>query len=99
MTTLVQEPRSLLGIKLQDRRTDRPDEWSMDEYTRMAEKLHTELEAAKQELAELKASLPNVRAEAVREAAESCGLYISSEDATAYYGDLLDYATKLEQGE
>ena len=50
------------------------------------------------ELAELKASLPRVRADAVREAAGSCGLYISSEDATAYYGDLLDYANQLEQG-
>ena len=61
-------------------------------------KLESEIEALKQQLADLKASMPKVRADAVREVAENCGSYITSGDATAYYGDILDYADKLEAG-
>ena len=37
MTTLRESPTSKLGVKLQNYRTDRPDEWTMDEFTREAE--------------------------------------------------------------
>ena len=37
MTTLREAPASKLGVKLQSYRTDRPDEWTMDEFTREAE--------------------------------------------------------------
>ena len=37
MTTLRTPPESKLGIKLQNYRADRPDEWTMDDFTREAE--------------------------------------------------------------
>tara|TARA_R110000851_G_scaffold115283_2_gene241098 strand:- start:49 stop:348 length:300 start_codon:yes stop_codon:yes gene_type:complete len=37
MTTLRTPPVSKLGIQLQNYRADRPDEWTMDEFTRSAE--------------------------------------------------------------
>lgn len=37
MSTIHREVRTKLGKRLQASRTDRPDEWNMDEYTRMAE--------------------------------------------------------------
>lgn len=49
MTTVHGEIKSDLGKKLQTYRTDRPDEWTMDEFTREAEKMqarNTELKAA-----------------------------------------------------
>lgn len=49
MTTLREVPSSKLGIKLQNYRADRPDEWTMDEFTREAEVMALrikELEAA-----------------------------------------------------
>jgi hypothetical protein len=39
MTTLRTPPLSKLGIQLQNYRADRPDEWTMDELTRTAEKM------------------------------------------------------------
>lgn len=50
MTTLREQPKSELGKRLQASRTNRPDEWSMDEYTRMAEDLQKKLEAAEAKL-------------------------------------------------
>ena len=49
MTTVRGEIKSELGKQLQNYRTDRPDEWTMDEFTREAEKMQArivELEAA-----------------------------------------------------
>ena len=40
MTTLRKEPVSKLGIQLQNYRADRPDEWTMDEFTRKAEAMN-----------------------------------------------------------
>ena len=37
MTTVRGDIKSELGQKLQNYRTDRPDEWTMDEFTRAAE--------------------------------------------------------------
>lgn len=49
MTTVHCEIKSDLGKKLQVYRADRPDEWTMDEFTREAEKMqvrNAEFEAA-----------------------------------------------------
>ena len=49
MTTLRTPPVSKLGIDMQAFRTDRPDEWRMDEFTKQAESMALrikELEAA-----------------------------------------------------
>lgn len=43
MTTLRTPPRSKLGIDLQTFRTDRPDEWRMDEFTRNAEDMQARI--------------------------------------------------------
>lgn len=52
MTTLSESPTSKLGIDLLAFRTDRPDEWRMDEFTKQAEAMALqikELEAALKE--------------------------------------------------
>lgn len=43
MTTLRTEPKSKLGISLQMYRADRPDEWAMDDFTRLAEKMQARI--------------------------------------------------------
>ena len=43
MTTVRGEIKSDLGKKLQAYRTDRPDEWTMDEFTREAEKMQARI--------------------------------------------------------
>jgi hypothetical protein len=47
MTTLRTPPESKLGIKLQNYRSDRPDEWIMDEFTREAEAMNEQNKALK----------------------------------------------------
>lgn len=54
MTTLNKEPKSQLGKRLQFYRTDRPDEFTMDEFTRMAEELNDQLTDAQREIESLK---------------------------------------------
>jgi type II secretory pathway component PulJ len=89
MTTLRDKPRSELGKKLQSYRADRPDEWTMDEFTRMAEKLE-------QQLADLKASLPKVRADAVSYAISECAH--NGTDGQGWQSDLEQCVIKLEAG-
>lgn len=62
MTTLWKEPVSELGIKLQILRTCRPDEWSMDEFTRNAEDMQARI-----------VELEGVLNEAVNLIFEECG--------------------------
>lgn len=50
MTTLNQMVASELGKRLQLSRTDRPNEWQIDEFTRMAEQLQQENTILKAEL-------------------------------------------------
>lgn len=52
MTTLRESPVSKLGAKLQSYRTDRPDEWTMDEFTREAEAMAMRIKELEAELAE-----------------------------------------------
>ena len=56
MTTVRGDIKSELGQKLQNYRTDRPDEWTMDEFTRAAEEMQdhiVELEGLVKEAANL----------------------------------------------
>ena len=54
MTTLRTEPKSKLGISLQMYRADRPDEWAMDDFTRLAEKMQSRI-------VELEKALSNIK--------------------------------------
>ena len=63
MTTLITPPVSKLGIDLQAFRTDRPDEWRMDEFTREAELMALrikELEAALNKIVGIELSCTSV---------------------------------------
>lgn len=53
MTTLRTPPESKLGIDLQAYRTDHPDEWRMDEFTREAEAMNEQNKALKVALVDL----------------------------------------------
>lgn len=44
------EVESKLGKIIQSFRCDRPDEWTMDDFIRMAEEMHMEIERLKLEL-------------------------------------------------
>lgn len=55
MTTLHAKPISELGKRLQTARIDRPNEWQIDEYTRMAESTYIELKGAQDRVQELRA--------------------------------------------
>lgn len=68
------------------------------DWERMYKESHKENKRLEQQLSDLKSSLPKVRADAVREAAETCGEYIGGEEACGYYSDLLEHADKLEAG-
>ena len=46
------EVESELGKLIQAFRCDRPDEWTMDDFIRMAEEMHQEIEMLKAELKE-----------------------------------------------
>lgn len=54
MTTLRTSPKSKLGIDLQAFRTDRPDEWRMDEFTREAEAMNEQNKALIEALEHIK---------------------------------------------
>jgi hypothetical protein len=46
------EVESKLAKLIQSFRCDRPDEWTMDDFIRMAEEMHQEIEMLKTELKE-----------------------------------------------
>lgn len=93
MTTLREEPKSALGKRLQAYRADRPDEWSMDDFTRMAEELQQKLEATKAELNTLKSMLPKIKANAIMLAA-NC---VNGIDLIKY-DDLISFAESIGEG-
>lgn len=55
MTTVRSEIKSDLGKKIQAYRTDRPNEWTMDEFTREAEVMNEKNKALKALLKEVQA--------------------------------------------
>jgi len=100
MTTLREKPVSELGQLLQQKRTDRPDEWSMDEFTRMAEKLQAENEELKIRISDGIASLGQMP-EFLDECSEGPISYDDAQIVKSEIGEAIlrlkgEYANKLE---
>ena len=90
MSTLRHKPQSRLGVDLQAFRTDWPDEWRMDEFTRLAEDMFNEKQALRAELEAVKAL--------VKEMAEQLGIMNQGYGADINADRLIERANKVEKG-